>query len=137
MVPALEKDSVVRKGKIRNQKAAIVAIAKKQPLAKIQEASESSDEVSIQLIDIDKDKASNSLSSSSSSSSSSDGSSSDEDIEKTEILRVDQQLEIKETYKKIRDSNLFFGFKPLQNFFSLRYLSDWKELNSDFVHKLA
>ena len=87
MVPALEKDSVVRKGKIRNQKAAIVAIAKKPVLPQIAEASEESSEVSLQLIDIDKEVKV--------SSSSDDGSSSEDDIEKREILPINQKLEIK------------------------------------------
>lgn len=87
MIPALEKDSVVRKGKIRNQKAAIVAIAKKPVLPQIAEASEESSEVSLQLIDIDKEVKV--------SSSSDDGSSSEDDIEKREILPINQKLEIK------------------------------------------
>ena len=32
---------------------------------------------------------------------------------------------------------MFFGFKPLQNFFSLRYNNDYEALNSDYVRNLA
>lgn len=40
-------------------------------------------------------------------------------------------------YKKVRDSSLFFGFKPLDDFFSLRYANDYKALTSRQVQKLC
>ena len=44
---------------------------------------------------------------------------------------------IRKAYELIRDSSLFFGFTPLDNFFSLRYANDFKALKSDFVSGLC